>query len=202
MFEKLKRAYYRRHLKDSKYTFLYEEHVNEMVSIDCETTSLNVKEAEIISIGAVKIRGNTILTSEPFYVLVKPEGMMEATNVTVHGLRPKDLSDGISVEEALYQLLDFIGGRALVGYYLEYDVAMIDKFLKPLIGIPLPNRQIEVSAVYFKQEVKKNFYYNDYVDLRMASMIKTLRIPDLPRHNALNDAINVAMMWQAIQARK
>ncbi|WP_373753023.1 3'-5' exonuclease [Neisseria weixii] len=202
MFEKLKRAYYRRHLKDSKYTFLYEEHVNEMVSIDCETTSLNVKEAEIISIGAVKIRGNTILTSEPFYVLVKPEGMMEATNVTVHGLRPKDLSDGISIEKALYQLLDFIGGRPLVGYYLEYDVAMIDKFLKPLIGIPLPNRQIEVSAVYFKQEVKKNFYYNDYVDLRMASMIKTLRIPDLPRHNALNDAINVAMMWQAIQARK
>ncbi|ATD65431.1 3'-5' exonuclease [Neisseria weixii] len=202
MFEKLKRAYYRRHLKDSKYTFLYEEHVNEMVSIDCETTSLNVKEAEIISIGAVKIRGNTILTSEPFYVLVKPEGMMEATNVTVHGLRPKDLSDCISIEKALYQLLDFIGGRPLVGYYLEYDVAMIDKFLKPLIGIPLPNRQIEVSAVYFKQEVKKNFYYNDYVDLRMASMIKTLRIPDLPRHNALNDAINVAMMWQAIQARK
>ncbi|WP_165008319.1 3'-5' exonuclease [Neisseria yangbaofengii] len=202
MFDKLKRAYYRHHLKDSKYTFLYDGHPDEMVSIDCETTSLNVKEAEIISIGAVKIRGNTILTSEPFYVLVKPEGMMEATNVTVHGLRPKDLSDGISVEEALYQLLDFIGGRPLVGYYLEYDVAMIDKFLKPLIGIPLPNRQIEVSAVYFKQEVKKNFYYNDYVDLRMASMIKTLRIPDLPRHNALNDAINVAMMWQAIQARK
>ncbi|WP_416190155.1 3'-5' exonuclease [Neisseria sp. CCUG17229] len=202
MFDKLKRSYYRRHLKDPKYTFLYDEHPDEMVSIDCETTSLNVKEAEIISIGAVKIRGNTILTSEPFYVLVKPEGMMEATNVTVHGLRPKDLSDGISVEEALYQLLDFIGGRALVGYYLEYDVAMIDKFLKPLIGIPLPNRQIEVSAVYFKQEVKKNFYYNDYVDLRMASMIKTLRIPDLPRHNALNDAINVAMMWQAILARK
>lgn len=202
MFDKLKHAYYRRRLKDPKYSFLYDGHAAEMVSIDCETTSLNVKEAEIISIGAVKIRGNTILTSEPFYVLVKPEGMMEATNVTVHGLRPKDLSDGISIEEALYRLLDFIGGRPLVGYYLEYDVAMIDKFLKPLIGIPLPNRQIEVSAVYFKQEVKKNFYYNDYVDLRMASMIKTLRIPDLPRHNALNDAINVAMMWQAIQARK
>ncbi|WP_416191036.1 3'-5' exonuclease [Neisseria sp. CCUG12390] len=202
MFEKIKHAYYRRRLKDPKYAFLYDEHADEMVSIDCETTSLNVKEAEIISIGAVKIRGNTILTSEPFYVLVKPEGMMEATNVTVHGLRPKDLSDGITVEEALYRLLDFIGGRPLVGYYLEYDVAMIDKFLKPLIGIPLPNRRIEVSAVYFKQEVKKNFYYNDYVDLRMASMIKTLRIPDLPRHNALNDAINVAMMWQAVQARK
>lgn len=202
MFDKWKHAYHRRRLTDQKYAFLYEEHPEETVSIDCETTSLNVKEAEIISIGAVKIRGNTILTSDPFYVLVRPEGMMEATNVTVHGLRPKDLSDGIPVEQALYKLLDFIGGRPLIGYYLEYDVAMINKFLKPLIGVPLPNRQIEVSAVYFKQEVKKNFYYNDYVDLRMASMVKTLRIPDLPRHNALNDAVNVAMMWQAIQARR
>lgn len=202
MFERFWRERERKRLKEEKYQVLYQEHPDELVSFDCETTSLNVKEAEIISIGAVKIRGNTVLTSDSFYVLVKPEGMMEATNVTIHGLRPKDLSDGIPVEEAIRQFLDFVGGRPLVGYYLEYDVAMIDKFLKPLIGIPLPNRQIEVSAVYFKQEVKKNFYYNDYVDLRMASMIKTLRIPDLPRHNALNDAINVAMMWQAILARK
>ena len=199
-FERFQRARERKKLTDSHYDFLFQEHADELVSFDCETTSLEVKEAEIISIGAVKIRGNQILTSESFYVLVKPEGMMEASNVTIHGLRPKDLSEGISVQEALWQFLDFVGGRPVVGYFLEYDVAMVNKFLKPMLGIKLPNKQIEVSSIYYRQEVQKKFY-DSYVDMRMAPMIQKLGIPDLPRHDALNDSINVAMMYLALQAR-
>ncbi|MDO4435375.1 MAG: 3'-5' exonuclease [Cardiobacteriaceae bacterium] len=189
----------RRQLKDLRFLPLFEPNYEELVSLDCETTSLNVKEAEIISIGAVKVRGGEILTSESFYVVVKPEGMMSATNVTVHGLRPKDLSHGLSIDQALYQLLDFIGGRTLLGYYLEYDVAMINKFLKPLLGIQLPQKKIEVSALYHRKKTRYQAY-DIPVDLRMATMINTLKIPDLPRHDALNDAINVAMMYLAIQS--
>ena len=124
---------------------------------------------------------------------------MQAANVTIHGLRPKDVSNGIPVQEAILQLLDFIGGRPLVGYYLEYDVAMVNKFLKPLMGITLPQKQIEVSALYYDQEIKR--VQDGYVDLRMASIIKRLNFPDLPRHDALNDSINVALMYLALNAR-
>lgn len=200
IWENLKRRSERKKLTDKHYDFLFEEHPDEFVSFDCETTSLDVKEAEIISIGAVKLRGNQILTSESFYVLVKPEGMMEAANVTIHGLRPKDLSGGIPIEEALKQFLEFVGGRPVIGYFLEYDVAMVNKFLKPMLGIRLPNKQIEVSSIYYRQEVNKRFY-DSYVDMRMAPMIKKLGIPDLPRHDALNDSINVAMMYLALMVR-
>ena len=98
------------------------------------------------------------------------------------------------------QFLDFVGGRPVVGYFLEYDVAMVNKFLKPMLGIKLPNKQIEVSSIYYRQEVQKKFY-DSYVDMRMAPMIQKLGIPDLPRHDALNDSINVAMMYLALQAR-
>lgn len=196
---------YRRHrerarLTEPEYAFLYDGHPDELVSFDCETTSLDVKEGEIISIGAVKIKGNRILTDQAFYVLVKPEGLMSATNVTVHGLRPKDLSGGLDIQAALRQFLHFVGGRPLVGYFLEYDVAMVNKFLKPMLGITLPQQQIEVSELYYRQEVKKRLY-DTYVDLRMAPMIKTLGIPDLPRHDALNDAVNVAMMYLALNSK-
>ncbi|KLT72232.1 DNA polymerase III subunit epsilon [Neisseria arctica] len=201
MFENFFKQRERKKLRDSRYDFLYEEHPTELVSFDCETTSLNVKEGEIISIGAVKIRGNEILTSESFYVLVKPEGIMEAANVTIHGLRPKDLSDGMPIEEALHRFLNFIGGRPLVGYYLEYDIAMVNKFLKPMLGIKLPNRQVEVSSIFYQQEMNKTIH-NAYIDLRMATMVEKLGIPDLPRHDALNDSINVAMMYLALMNRE
>lgn len=201
MLRRLKNTYARRRLRDPRYRNLFDDHPDEIVSLDCETTSLNVKEAEIISIGAVILRGNTLLTSQPFYEVIKPEGMMQAANVTIHGLRPKDLSHGIPVEEGIRRFLDFAGGRPLLGYYLEYDIAMINKFLKPLLGIRLPQRQIEVSRLYHAQENRKS-PYDMHIDLRMATMIHTLNIPDLPRHDALNDAINVAMMYLALKARK
>ena len=157
MLQRFLRARERKRLNNPEYDVLYQEHADEIVSIDCETTSLDVKEAEIISIGAVKIRGNTILTSESFYVIVKPEGMLQAANVTVHGLRPKDLSNGIPVQDAIKQLLAFIGGRPLLGYYLEYDVAMINKFLKPMLGIKLQQKKIEVYRLYDRQEAKYNY---------------------------------------------
>lgn len=199
MFDSIRRSWSQRKLTDPKYAHLFDEHPDELVSFDCETTSLNVKEAEIISIGAVKIRGNKVLTSESFYVLVKPEGIMQASNVKVHGLRPKDVSGGIPINEAIYQLIEFMGGRPLVGYYLEYDVALVNKYLKPLLGITLPQKQIEVSGIYYDQEIKK--VQDGHVDLRMATIIEKLKFPDLPRHDALNDAINVALMYLALKAR-
>lgn len=85
--------------------------------------------------------------------------------------------------------------------FLEYDVVMVNKFLKPMLGIKLPQPKIEVSRLFYTQETK-NKYYDSYVDLTMAGMIKSLGIPDLPRHDALNDAINVAMMCLALKHRK
>jgi DNA polymerase-3 subunit epsilon len=45
----------------------------EWVSLDCETTGLNVRTDEIVSIGAVRIVGNRIMTSERLELLVRPE---------------------------------------------------------------------------------------------------------------------------------
>lgn len=203
MWQTLKHSWEKRKLPaDSPYLSLYHnDYPDELVSFDCETTSLNVKEAHIISIGAVKIKGNKILTDESFYVLVKPEGIMTATNVTIHGLRPKDLKDGLDTETAIKQFLEFVGGRPLVGYFLKYDVAMVNKFLKPMAGITLPQKQIEISSIYHEQETRYK-YYDAEIDLKMATMVNALGIPDLPRHDALNDSINVAMMYLALKHRR
>lgn len=199
MFQKLKHHLAKRQLIDAKFAFLYDEHPNELVSLDCETTGLDVAEAEIISIGAVKIRHNQILTSESFYVLTKPEQQMNAENISIHGLRPQDLSDGIPIQEAVIKLLEFIGGRPLVGYYLEYDVAMLNKFLKPIIGVRLPNRQIDISSIYYKQEMKK--LPDGFVDLRLDAINQKLKLPETARHDALNDAVHAAVVYLWLQGR-
>ncbi|MGL6069709.1 exonuclease domain-containing protein, partial [Craterilacuibacter sp.] len=134
-----------------------------------------------------------------FYLLVRPEKRPDAGNVSIHGLRPRDVDAGISPQEAVYQLLDFIGGRPLVGYYLEYDVAILNKYVKGLIGCTLPNRQIEISGRYYDYKLRQ--HPDSHIDLKLQTIVDALKIPALPRHDALNDAITAAMLYLALQQR-
>ncbi|QBJ79116.1 MULTISPECIES: 3'-5' exonuclease [Aquitalea] len=199
MLGNLKRQWQRRMLKDPRYASLFVDDTQEVVSVDCETTSLKVQEAELLSIGAVKLRGNRILSSQSFYVLVKPTRKLESRNISIHGLRPMDVSEGLDADDAVRQLLDFIGGRPLVGYYLEYDVAVLNKYVRGITGISLPNRQIEVSGRYYDYKFKQN--PGAYIDLRLAELIADLQVPALPRHDALNDAITAGMLYLALKQR-
>jgi hypothetical protein len=67
----------------------------EWVSLDCETTGLNVRTDEIVSIGAVRIVGNRIMTSERLELLVRPERGVSAESVRIHRLRERDLAQGL-----------------------------------------------------------------------------------------------------------
>ena len=117
---------------------------NEWVSLDCETTGLDVSRDEIISIGAVRIVGNRVMTSERLELLVRPEKGVSADSVRVHRLREQDVADGLPIDEAMKRVMHFIGSRPLVGYYLEFDVAMLNRAIWPLLGQGLPQPKVEV----------------------------------------------------------
>ncbi|QZA80776.1 3'-5' exonuclease [Deefgea piscis] len=188
----------KRRLRDPQFEFLFAKPPhNEWVSIDCETTSLNPKQAEILSIAAVIIRGNSILRSSSRQWLVKPSGAIDPKTIPIHGLRQQDVAQGLILHEALSQLLYFIGSRPIVGYYLEFDLAVINRQLKPWLGISLPNQGIEVSGLYYDKKVSA---YRPDVDLSLETMLTELEIPPLPRHNPLNDAVIAALIFLKLKA--
>ena len=73
MFEFLHRRMKRWLLQEPEYAFLWEpDTTGEVVAIDCETTGLNIAVDELMSICAIRIRGNQILTSQRLELLIKP----------------------------------------------------------------------------------------------------------------------------------
>lgn len=188
----------RKKLKDDKFSFLFDEKQNdEIVVYDTETTGLNPKKDEILSIGAVKIKGNRILTSKKFEIFVKPSRDIDEESIKIHHIRNIDLQNGSNPQEAIEKFLHFIGNRTLVGYYLEFDIKMINKYLIPYLGIKLPNRQIEVSQIYHKK--KRRSIPDGRIDLRFDSIMKDLDLPIFGKHDALSDAIMTAMMYIKLQ---
>jgi len=194
MLNRLKHRWMKKRLKDQNYSFLFDiPPENEVVVLDTETTGLDVKNDEIISIGAVKVKENRILISSAMHLKVKCKRTISQESIKIHQIRVCDIENGIEPDEAIKHFLHFIGPRPLVGYYLEFDVAMINKLLKKALGITLPNQLIEVSALYYDKKV--GTIPQEHVDLRFDTMLKVLDIPKLNKHDALNDAIMTAMMY-------
>ena len=194
MLKNILRNWNRKQLKNKKYDFLFETPPqNEYVSLDCETTGLSPKKDEILSIGAVLIRDNKILMRKTFNIFLKPSKDINIESIKVHHLRQIDLNDALEPEIAIYQLLDFIGSRPIVGYYIEFDMAIISKYTKKYLGIKLPNTPIEVSSIYYDSRKSTSNY--GFIDLKFDTIMKNLNIPVLGKHDALNDAIMTSMIF-------
>ncbi|MDD5716722.1 MAG: 3'-5' exonuclease [Sulfuricurvum sp.] len=194
MFDSLKRSWNRRGLKDESYGWIFDPYFgDEVVVFDTETTGLDTKKDVVLSIGAVKVKGDRILTSQSFEIFLKPSREISRESIKIHHIRPCDLEYALEPLEGAKKFLEFIGNRPLVGYYLEFDMAMMNRLIKPWLGVNLPNKQIEISGLYFDKKIALIPQGN--IDLRFDTILRDLKIPKMGQHNALNDAIMTAMVF-------
>ncbi len=191
----VRNLFYRATLGDHAYRFLFEPGPpDEVVVLDCETTGLNPRIDEVIAIAAIMIRGSRIMTSEAFRAVIRADKAPTSASIKVHRLRARDVAQGRAMHEVLPELLRFIGGRPIVGYYVDFDVRMLDKYVLRYIEAKLPNRRIEVSAIYYALKYG-GAPPGTVHDLRFQSILSDLGIPSLEQHDAFNDALMTAMMY-------
>jgi DNA polymerase-3 subunit epsilon len=181
-------------LKSREFESLLEKYEgDEVVALDTETTGLNPKKDEILTIGAVKIRDSKILLSKTFEASIKPKKEINSDSIKIHLIRECDLENAEEPKEVILKLLRFIGNRPLVGYYIGFDKSIISRYTKEFIGIKLQNRTVELSNMYYKRYRKRSAY--EFVDLRFDVIMERLNLPQLGRHDALNDAIMSALIY-------
>jgi len=177
-------------LNDRSYEFLFQRMgTDEVVSIDCETTGLNTKKDDIVSIAAVKIRRNRIHASEAFRVTVNPEAVLAADSIKIHQIRKQDVEVERPIRKVLPDLLRFIGNRPLVGYYIDFDVRMLNKDLFAMLNIGLQNPTFDVCDLYYDRKYGKA-PPGTQIDLRFATLLADLGLPPRQAHDAFNDAMS------------
>lgn len=184
--------------KNSEFGFLFKAYKgDEIIALDCEMTSLNIEEAELVSIGAVKIKGTKVLTSDKLDIkLQKPESLSEES-IKIHRIRGVDLLGGEVLGDALEKLLHFVGNRPIMGYNIGYDLSVLNKFIRPRFGFSLPNKRIELAQCYQQQLQKAQPDIEP--DLRYETLVEKLGIPLVgQRHSALGDAITTALMYVSL----
>ena len=125
---------------------------------------------------------------------------MPADSVRVHRLRAQDVAaQGLSADEAVMQLMHFIGSRPLVGYHLEFDLAMINRVLFSHAGhgaccssaSKCPASITTTSSASCQPAYQQQGNVN--IDLRFSgrAMMRTWACRCADARDALNDAVAI-----------
>ncbi|AAC07843.1 3'-5' exonuclease [Aquifex aeolicus] len=154
------------------------------VVFDCEATELDVKKAKLLSIGAVEVKNLEIDLSKSFYEILKSDEIKAAE---IHGITREDVEKyGKEPKEVIYDFLKYIKGSVLVGYYVKFDVSLVEKYSIKYFQYPIINYKLDLFS-FVKREYQSGRSLDD--------LMKELGVEIRARHNALEDAYITALLF-------
>jgi polyribonucleotide nucleotidyltransferase len=98
---------------------------HEFVVIDTETTGRDPKVADLIEIGAVRVRDGHI--SDRFSTFVSPG--RDIFGAQMHGITNAEVAGAPIAKEAAQKLLDFVAGAPIIGHNVGFDIGFLDMAL-------------------------------------------------------------------------
>lgn len=150
------------------------------VSIDIETTGLDVIHDKIVSVGAVKRSINGEI--QQFNAYVKIDDSMPPKISKLTGITNEKLNhEGRNLSEVLNELTKFVGDDVIVGYNSSFDDEFISANLRRLRQPILTNRLVDLLPI-----VKK---HNKFLDnFKLSTILDEYEIVNSHPHDALSDA--------------
>ncbi len=97
----------------------------ELVVLDVETTGRDARVADLIEIGAVRVRDGQVV--DRFSTFVSPG--RQIFGAQMHGITDADVAGAPVAREAAEKLLAFVGGLPVVGHNVGFDLGFLDQAL-------------------------------------------------------------------------
>ncbi len=165
----------------------------EFVVLDVETTGLAPGRHRLIEVGAVLVRGGTVVAS--FQRLIHPERSIPQFITKFTGISPRMVARAPRAATVLPKLREFIAERPIVGHNIGFDLGFLN-YEADLCGL---------SPAFPLEGVDTIALARRYIPgLRKAGLDRVataLHIPLRNRHRALPDATITATVFSLLLAR-
>jgi DNA polymerase-3 subunit epsilon len=170
------------------------------VAFDTELTGLDFKNDSIVSIGAVKLQGGSILPTKTFYRLVQPDSELKHQSVVVHEITHSDLEWADTLPEVLEEFIEFIDDAVLIGHFVHIDLNFVNRGLKEIFGSTLRNPAVDTATLHEwltgnDSHLAKHFH-GKALENDLFSLAKKYDITVSKAHNAFGDAYITAQLFQ------
>ncbi len=166
-------------------------------AIDLETTGLDFKTDEIISIGAVQVQSARIITEANYYREVRPKLDPTATSIRIHGIRAVDLADAAPIEEVMPEFANLLRGRVVIAHAAWIENAFLKERLENL-DLDYSKRLIDTASLARECEViEDDIEHEPSLEL----LARALKLPVYSPHHALGDALTTAILFLALATK-
>ena len=171
------------------------------VAVDLETTGLNARRDQILSIGWVLVDGNRIRLDSARHRLLRVTGEIPADSAVIHQITDDESARGMELSAALPELLTDLAGRVLIAHHARVELGFLGAACKRLWGKGLLVRTVDTQAVARRLLERRQIPFKGS-DLRLHALCERYNLPRHGAHNALSDALSAAELFIAQAAHR
>jgi DNA polymerase-3 subunit epsilon len=159
------------------------------VTVDVETTGLDMRRDRVLSIGAVAVEGGEVALAHCFEAVLRQPESSSRDNILVHRIGGQRQLAGQDPAEALLGFLEYAANCPLVAYRAEFDRTMIDRALRQTLGTVCQSAWLDLAELL-------PALYPSNENRTMDEWLRAMGIQMIARHDALADALATAQMLQ------
>ncbi|MFK9091039.1 exonuclease domain-containing protein [Bacillus salipaludis] len=185
-------AFLRELQREMKQTNSMETPLNELkvTVFDLETTGFYPdKGDQILSIGAIKMKGNQIKEQETFYSLVKSDLLLSNELSALTKIQDSEIQTAPPASEVLMNFFKFVKSDILVAHHSNHEQSFMQKTAREALGTKFNHRIIDTSFLIRLSGLSMKAASLEDVCYECGIEIEN-------RHHALGDAIMTAKIWK------
>ena len=169
----------------------------DIVSLDFETTGLDIEKDSIVSIGWVSIEHLGVNLKSCYHQFINTNKELPETSVVIHQITDNQLANGVVIEQALPNLLRQLSGKVLLAHNAKIELGFLNKMCLQLYGTNFIIPVIDTQHLAKRSFERQNQPYKGS-DLRLFNLRKEFNLPPYKAHNALKDAVATAELFLAM----
>ena len=131
--------------------------IDDYCVLDTETTGLSAYYDEIIEIGILRVRNNTIV--DKYSQLIKPEYEIDSFITALTGITNEMVADMPSILDVKNKVLTFLGDDVIIGHNTSFDI----RFLSEGFSQPIDNKYMD--TMQFARKVYPELPHHRLSDL-------------------------------------
>jgi DNA polymerase-3 subunit epsilon len=158
-----------------------------LVVVDLETSGLDMKRDQLLSIGAVVIDQGAIQLGQQFECTLQRPAAPANPSTLIHGLAPSAIAKGVAPAEGLLAFMQFVGASPLLAFHAGFDQRMLARALLETLDLRLHQHFFDVAQLAPMLNPEASIRHGGLDD-----WINHFHLQVLQRHHASADALATA----------
>lgn len=168
-----------------------------IVSMDFETTGLDTRKDDILSIGYVEMEHGAIRLASATHIYLEAQQAIPEASAVIHRITDDMAADaGKPLSEIMTDLLGYLKGKVILAHHADIERTFLQKACNELWGFAPVFPMIDTLELARQWFDRRNMHFSPG-ELRLFNLRDRYGLPRYPAHNALTDALSTAELFLA-----